>query len=146
MDQFLGRFRITGNGKFRDEANQHTRMERSINEDPADPGDPDAGERVDDEAMAVLVEAAKQLRELSFDDEEPIPNEALTILVEAAKKLRALSFTDPAEAASPMESFKKASDKRWGIGDRSRAADAVDPSLMTRTQRFVAASKARWGF
>ena len=139
----LGRFRFTGSaGRFRDEANQHERMERELYPN-ADPGDPDAGERIDDEALTVLVEAAKRLRALSFDDDEPIPNEALTVLVEAAKKLRALSFTDPAEAASPMESFKKASDKRWDIGDQKKA-DGVATSSMTPMQRFVAASKARW--
>ena len=147
MEKHIGRARFQGTSvKFRDEANQHGRMERELYPG-ADPGDPDAGgERIDDEALAVLIEAAKKLRALSFDDEDPVPNEGLAVLIEAAKKLRALSFTDPPEAPTPMETFKRASDRRHNPEGAAARAKVGDMSKMTPMQRFKALSKSRWGF
>jgi hypothetical protein len=141
MEKYIGRASFqSGRIKFND---SEASLERKLYPN-ADPGDPDAGERIDDEALTVLIEAAKQLRELSFDDEGTISNESLKVLVEAAKRLRALSFTDPpVEAATPMETFKKASDKRWDIGQQT--PDAIDTSSAPM-ERFKASSKRRWGF
>lgn len=108
------------------------RFERSLHPN-ADPGDPDAGRPVEDDAASpreqaegILADAREKLAALGFECE--------------------LSFSEP---LTPTGEFKRASDARWGIGKRTgdkRTGDAADTSLMTPIQRFVAASNKRWGF
>lgn len=54
---------------------------------------------------------------------------------------------DCAEGMTPIQQFKAASDKRWGIGRDRRGADAAPalPASTTPMQRFIAASNARHG-
>lgn len=135
MEKLIGRARFQGAGpvKFRD--GKEEKFMSEMNGPAADPGTPGAGAHID-------------------DDEGELPEAVRAILDECEAKLRGLGFEGRVaytsqtsdEEPSPTESFKKASDKRWGIGNRNRAADAIDPSKMTRTQRFIAASRARWGY
>jgi hypothetical protein len=130
MEKFLGRFQ--SRSTFRDEPNQHTLMERELYPN-ADPGDPDAGERIDDEGetaaavQAILAEAEAKLLKIGLAG--------------------SVTFTAQTADETPIASFKKASDKRWGIGNRRQATDAaVDTSPMSPIQKFMAASKRRWGY
>ncbi len=116
----------------RDELNQHEQMERSLYPN-ADPGDPDAGKRIDDES-------------------EPMPSAVAAILAQAKTKIQALGYVnvnisfeaEPVESA-PIEDFKKASDARYNPGFAAARAKIGDTTKMTPMQRFKALSNLRWG-